>query len=48
MLELVRTESERIDARFLEPACGSGSFLIPVLTRKLETVEGRYGKSDFE
>ena len=48
MLELVRSESERIDARFLESACGSGNFLIPVLRRKLATVEGHYGKSDFE
>ncbi len=48
MLELVRAESERIDARFLESACGSGNFLIPVLSRKLSTVDGHYGKSDFE
>ena len=48
MLDLVKDESERIDARFLEPACGSGNFLIPVLTRKLTTVHARYGKSDFE
>jgi hypothetical protein len=48
MLHLVRTESERIDSRFLEPACGSGNFLVPVLRRKLATVRARYGKSDFE
>lgn len=48
MVDLVRTEAERIDSRFLEPACGSGNFLIPVLQRKLATVEARYGKSDFE
>ncbi len=48
MLELVRSESERIDARFLETACGSGNFLIPVLKRKLVTVDRHYGKSDFE
>jgi type I restriction-modification system DNA methylase subunit len=48
MLDLVRDESERIDSRFLEPACGSGSFLVTVLTRKLATVHARYGKSDFE
>ncbi|WP_326547812.1 N-6 DNA methylase [Mycolicibacterium sp. ND9-15] len=48
MLELVHSESERIDARFLEPACGSGNFLIPVLKRKLATVDRQYGKSDFE
>jgi len=48
MLDLVRAESERIDSRFLEPACGSGNFLVPVLRRKLATVRVRYGKSDFE
>ncbi len=48
MLELLGTESDRIDARFLEPACGSGNFLVPVLRRKLATVTNRYGKSDFE
>lgn len=48
MLALVQDEAERIESRFLEPACGSGNFLIPVLRRKLETVEARYGKSKFE
>lgn len=48
MLDLVRQESERIDSRVLEPACGSGNFLVPVLTRKLATVQVRHGKSDFE
>ncbi len=48
MLDLVKVESERIDSRVLEPACGSGNFLIPVLRRKLASVEVRYGKSDFE
>jgi hypothetical protein len=48
MLDLVKNESERIDSRFLEPACGSGNFLRAVLTRKLSTVQAKYGKSDFE
>lgn len=48
MLDLVKGESERIDSRFLESACGSGNFLVPVLNRKLATVEARYGQSDFE
>jgi hypothetical protein len=48
MLDLVKDESERIDSRLLEPACGSGNFLVPVLMRKLTTVQARYGKSDFE
>lgn len=48
MLDLVKNESERIDSRFLEPACGSGNFLKSVLKRKLTTVQSRYGKSEFE
>jgi hypothetical protein len=48
MLDLVKAESERIDSRILEPACGSGNFLNSVLKRKLVTVQARYGKSDFE
>lgn len=48
MLDLVKAESERIDSRFLEPACGSGNFLVPVLRRKLAAVQARHGKSDFE
>ena len=48
MLDLVKDESERIDSRFLEPACGSGNFLVRVLRRKLAAVELKYGKSDFE
>jgi hypothetical protein len=47
MLDLVKGETERIDARFLEPACGSGNFLVPVLQRKLAAVELKFGKSDF-
>ncbi len=48
MLDLVKGESERIDSRFLEPACGSGNFLVPILQRKLAAVELKFGKSDFE
>src|SRR5205809_5658555 len=48
MLNLVKDETERIDSRFLEPACGSGNFLVHILQRKLATVELTYGKSDFE
>lgn len=48
MLDLVKGETERIDSRFLEPACGSGNFLVPVLQRKLATVQLKYGKNDFE
>jgi hypothetical protein len=48
MLDLVKSETERIDSRFLEPACGSGNFLLPVLERKLAAVQARHGRSDFE
>jgi hypothetical protein len=48
MLDLVKGETERIDSRFLEPACGSGNFLVQILRRKLAAVEMKYGKSDFE
>ncbi|RVU33945.1 SAM-dependent DNA methyltransferase [Hwanghaeella grinnelliae] len=48
MLNLVKEETERIDSRFLEPACGSGNFLVRVLQRKLAAVQVKYGKSDFE
>lgn len=48
MLDLVNNETERIDSRFLEPACGSGNFLIPILQRKLAAVELKFGRSDFE
>jgi hypothetical protein len=48
MLDLVKDESERIDSRFLEPACGDGNFLVQVLRRKLAAVERKYGQSGFE
>lgn len=48
MLDLVKDETERIDARFLEPACGSGNFIRRILQRKLAAVELKYGRSDFE
>ncbi len=48
MLNLVKDETERIDSRFLEPACGSGNFLVRVLQQKLAAVEIKFGKSDFE
>ena len=39
MLDLVAHECDRIDSRFLEPACGDGNFLAEVLRRKLATVD---------
>lgn len=48
MLDLVKQETERIESRFLEPACGTGNFLTEILERKLRVVETRYGKSQLE
>ncbi|HMY84910.1 MAG TPA: hypothetical protein PLC76_13385 [Saprospiraceae bacterium] len=48
MLDLVKQETERIDSRFLEPACGNGNFLAEVLRRKLNVVDQRYSKSQIE
>lgn len=48
MLDLVAQETERIESRFLEPACGSGNFLAEVLQRKLEVVKNRYRKSQLD
>ena len=39
MLDLVNTESERVDSRFLEPACGDGNFLSEILRRKLDVAK---------
>ncbi|QWD44048.1 N-6 DNA methylase [Polynucleobacter paneuropaeus] len=48
MLDAVKDETDRIDSRFLEPACGSGNFLTKILKRKLATVELKYSKSEFD
>jgi hypothetical protein len=48
MLDLVKGETERVDSRFLEPACGDGRFLVQILRRKLVAVGLKYGDSDFE
>ncbi|MFZ6843443.1 hypothetical protein [Undibacterium sp. RuTC16W] len=48
MLDLVKSETERIDSRFLEPACGTGNFLVEILNRKLSVIAMRYAKSQLE
>ena len=48
MCDLVKDETERIDSRFLEPACGDGNFLAEILTRKLEIVKRKYKKSSLD
>ena len=45
MLDMVKQETERIDSRFLEPACGDGNFLAEILRRKLAIVAQRYSKN---
>lgn len=41
MLDLVKQETERVDSRFLEPACGDGNFVAEILRRKLEAAKKR-------
>ena len=48
MCDLVKDETERIESRFLEPACGDGNFLAEIVTRKLAVVSKRYGKSEMD
>ena len=48
MLDLVEQETERLDSRFLEPACGDGNFLIKVLERKVNVLLSRYKKNQYE
>ena len=45
MCDLVKQETEQIDSRFLEPACGDGNFLSEILSRKLTIVRNKYKKS---
>lgn len=50
MCDLVNDETQRLDSRFLEPACGTGNFLVEILSRKLEILKSKYKSSitDFE
>ena len=48
MLDLVKQETERIESRFLEPACGEGAFLKEILRRKLDVVKSRYKKNPYD
>ena len=48
MCDLVKDETERIDSRFLEPACGDGNFLAEILKRKLAVVKSKYKKSPLD
>lgn len=48
MCDLVNDETQRLDSRFLEPACGTGNFLVEILQRKLKVLESGYSKSIFD
>ena len=48
MCDLVKQETERIDSRFLEPACGDGNFLSEILERKLTVVTKKYRRSAYD
>ena len=48
MLNLVNTETSRLDSRFLEPACGDGNFLKEVLNFKLGILEKTHNKNQYE
>lgn len=54
MLDLVKPETERIESRFLEPACGDGNFLAEILRRKLKVAlkaskyKGKLFTADYE
>ena len=48
MCDMVIQETERVDSRFLEPACGDGNFLIEILKRKLNIVRKKYQKSIYD
>lgn len=48
MCDLVKQETERIDSRFLEPACGDGNFLSAILKRKLSVVKKKYSRSTYD
>ena len=48
MVDLVGHEAERVDSKFLEPACGNGNFLIEILSRRISLLSSRYKKNQFD
>ena len=48
MIDLVKDQAERLESRFLEPACGDGNFLIEVMSRKLDILAKNYQKDQYE
>jgi nitrogenase subunit NifH len=48
MCDLIKNECERIESKFLEPACGNGNFLQEILSRKMTIVNKKYRSSQIE
>lgn len=48
MCDMVAQECDRIDSRFLEPACGDGNFLAEIVKRKLASVKKKYKKNSYD
>ena len=45
IIDLVGNEAMRYDAKFLDPACGDGNFLLALFNRKLASLEGKLHKN---
>lgn len=49
MLDLVQEELKQLKSTVLEPACGTGNFLVEILKRKMDTVQNIYhSQHDYE
>ncbi len=48
MLNLVSEETDRLESRFLESACGDGNFLIEILNRKMKVLLKNFKKNQYE
>lgn len=48
MCDLVAHECERLDSRFLEPACGDGNFLAEIVSRKLAVCKKQYRRNPYD
>ena len=49
MLDLVQEELKQLKSTVLEPACGTGNFLVEILKRKMDTVQSIYhSQHDYE
>ena len=48
MLDLIKEETERLDSRCLDPACGNGNFLIKILERKMNFLLLLYKENQYD